>query len=128
MVSKSLSSQGGWRKGRKGIRKWIDRYKQIPAPWIPEHLDTWGPSQIVSFFLSFFFFFLFRAAPMAYGSPQFRGQIGAAAGAYATAIATPDLSHICNLHHTLWQCQILNSLSKARDQTHILMADGRVLN
>ena len=35
--------------------------------------------------------------------------------AYATATATPDLSCVCNLHHSLWQCWILNPLSKARD-------------
>ena len=40
--------------------------------------------------------------------------------AYATAIAILDLSHIFNLHHSLWQCQILNPLREARDQTHIL--------
>ena len=37
--------------------------------------------------------------------------------AYTTATATPDPSHICNLHHSSWQRQILNALSKARDQT-----------
>ena len=41
--------------------------------------------------------------------------------AYTTAIATWDLSHIFNLHHSLQQCWILNPLSKARDRTHILM-------
>ena len=41
--------------------------------------------------------------------------------AYATAIATQDLSGICDLYHSSRQCQILNSLSEARDQTHILM-------
>ena len=34
---------------------------------------------------------------------------------YVTATATLDLSHICNLHCSLQQCQILNPLSKARD-------------
>jgi len=28
----------------------------------------------------------------------------------------PDLSHICDLHHSSWQRQILKPLSKARDQ------------
>ena len=32
-----------------------------------------------------------------------------------------DLSHVCNLHHSWWQCQILNPLRKTRDWTHILM-------
>ena len=40
--------------------------------------------------------------------------------AYATATATLDPSHICDLHCSLWQCLILNPLSKARDPTHIL--------
>ena len=35
--------------------------------------------------------------------------------AYATAIATRDLSLVSDLHHSLWQCQILNPLSKGRD-------------
>ena len=34
---------------------------------------------------------------------------------YTTATATQDLSRICNLHHSLWQYRILNSLSKARN-------------
>ena len=34
--------------------------------------------------------------------------------------ATQDLSHICDLHYSLWQLQILYPLSKARDQTRIL--------
>ena len=40
---------------------------------------------------------------------------------YVTATATPDPSHICNLHYSSQQCHILNPLSKARDQTRILM-------
>ena len=33
--------------------------------------------------------------------------------AYTTA--TPDLSHVCDLYHSSWQCWILNLLSKAGD-------------
>ena len=40
--------------------------------------------------------------------------------AYTTATATPDPSFVCDLHHSSWQHWILNPLSKARDQTHIL--------
>ena len=39
----------------------------------------------------------------------------------AYTIAMPDPSHICDLHHRLWQHVILNPLSKARDQTCIIM-------
>ena len=46
--------------------------------------------------------------------------------AYATAIAPPDPSYICDLHHGLWQHQILNLLSDARDQTSILMDTSQV--
>ena len=35
--------------------------------------------------------------------------------AYPSSGATPDLSHICDLHCSLQQYQILNTLSKARD-------------
>ena len=53
--------------------------------------------------------------------PRPRGQIGAAAVAYTTATAMPDLSHICELLCcSLQQCQIPNTLSEARDQTLIL--------
>ena len=48
--------------------------------------------------------------------------------AYATAMAVPDPSHICDRHSSLWQCQIFNSLSEARDQIHILMGTSQVLN
>ena len=48
--------------------------------------------------------------------------------AYTIATATPDLSCICNLHSSLWQWQILNPLSKARDWTHIFMYTSQVLN
>ena len=40
---------------------------------------------------------------------------------YTTATARLDLSSICDLHHSLRQCRILNPLSKARDGTYILM-------
>ena len=58
--------------------------------------------------------FFFRATPAAYGNFQARWNEAAAASC-ATATAVPDPSH------SLRQCRILNLLSKARDQTHILM-------
>ena len=41
--------------------------------------------------------------------------------AYATTTATWDLSCICDLHHSSQQCWIVNTLSKARDRSRILM-------
>ena len=45
-----------------------------------------------------------------------------------TAAATPDPSHIYVLHRSIGQLQILNPLSEARDQIHILIDTRRVLN
>ena len=70
---------------------------------------------------SLFFSFPFTAAPVAYGSSQPRGLIGAAAEVFTIARATPDPSCICDICHGLRQHQILNPESKARDQTLILM-------
>ena len=46
--------------------------------------------------------------------------------AYTTATATQDPRHICNLHHSSRQRQILNPLSEARDRTHNLMVLSRI--
>ena len=44
----------------------------------------------------------------------------------ATATATWDPSHICNLYHSSWQHWILNQLSRARVQTRIFMGTSWV--
>ena len=46
--------------------------------------------------------------------------------AYTTAIATWDLSCVCDLQHSSWQRWILNPQSKARAQTHVLMDNSQV--
>ena len=48
--------------------------------------------------------------------------------AYATVTAMLDPSHVCDLCHSLQQCQILNPLSEARDGIHILMDTSWVFN
>ena len=40
---------------------------------------------------------------------------------YTTAAAAPDPSPVCDLHPSSWRHQMLNPLSEARDQTHILL-------
>ena len=76
---------------------------------------------LVVLIMSIVLFFFLMAAPEGCGSSQARGQIGAAAAAYTTAMATVDLSSICDLCHNLWQRWIPNPLSKARYRTHFLM-------
>ena len=51
-------------------------------------------------FILLFCFGFFRAAPLAYGRSQARGQIRAVAAGLATAM--PDLSAACDLHHSSW--------------------------
>ena len=46
--------------------------------------------------------------------------------AYTTATATPDLSLVCDQHHSSWQSQLLNPLSEARDRTCNLMNASQV--
>ena len=48
--------------------------------------------------------------------------------AYATATAALDLSRLCDLHCSFWQCWILNSVSKAKDQTPVLADTMPILN
>ena len=62
--------------------------------------------------------------------PRRRVELELQLPAYATATgtATPDLNHICNLHHSLQKPCILNPLSEARDRTCVLMDTSRVLN
>ena len=48
--------------------------------------------------------------------------------ACATAMATPDPSDVCDLHHSSQQHQILSPLVKARGRTGILMDTSRVHN
>ena len=60
-------------------------------------------------------FFLGGGTPEAYGSSQARVESGLQLPVHTTTTATQDLSHVCDLHHSLLQCQILNPLSEARD-------------
>ena len=55
-------------------------------------------------------------------------RIGAVASgvAYTIVAATRDPSRTCNLHHSSRQCQIPNPLSKARDQTYVLMDTSQI--
>ena len=46
--------------------------------------------------------------------------------AYTTATATADPNHICDLHHSSLQCQILNPLNQVRDRTRNLMVPSRI--
>ena len=78
--------------------------------------------------LACFHFLLFRAAIMACGSSEARGQIGDTDTGLHTATATGDPNHVCDLHHSLWQHGSFNPLSEARDRTLILKYTSQILN
>ena len=85
--------------------------------------------QFLNFIYLFIYFCLFRAAVVVYGSSQARCRIGVVAADFChrhSATASPNPSLIWNLHHSLWLCQILNPLSKARDWTHIFVDTSQV--
>ena len=73
------------------------------------------------FFSSFFFFFFFLVFlgphPWHTEVPRLGTESEPQRLAYATDTATPDFSHICDLHHSSQQCQILNPRNKARDES-----------
>ena len=46
--------------------------------------------------------------------------------AHTTATATPDLSRVCDLHHSSQQHQIRNPPSKTKDGTFVLMDMGQI--
>ena len=70
--------------------------------------------------LPFFFFFL-GLHPWHMEFPNLGVELEPQLLAYAAVIAMWDPSHVCELHHSSQQCQILNPLRGPRDQTRILM-------
>ena len=67
------------------------------------------------FHFPFLKFFYFMIAPVAHEVPQLGVESEMQLLAYATATLMWDLSHICNLRYSSWQCRILIPLSEARD-------------
>ena len=57
---------------------------------------------------------------------QARGRMGAAAAGLHHTIATQDPRCVSDLHHSSWQRQILNLLSKTRDRTHDLTVPSQI--
>ena len=75
-------------------------------------------SLIFNFYLDYFFYFLFFCFlglhPWHMKVPKLGVKLELQLLAYITATATRDPSHICYLHHSSWQHQILNPLREAR--------------
>ena len=80
----------------------------------------WLSQQFLSFFLFFFSFCFLRLYTQHMEVLRLRIQLEA----YTRATPTQDPSH--STHHSSRQCQILNPLSEARDQTCNLMVPSRI--
>ena len=74
-------------------------------------------SKDIEFWWIDFFFFL-GPHPWHMEVPRLEIELELYLPAYTTATIEP--SCVCDLHHNSWQCQILNPLSEARDQTYVL--------
>ena len=58
--------------------------------------------------------------------PRLRAELELQLLAYTTAAATPDLSRVCDLHHSSQQQWISDTLSETRNQTCILMDTSQI--
>ena len=76
--------------------------------------------------LFLFFFFFFRASRAACGRPPARRWIRAVAAGVHHSHSHAGSEPCLHLHHSSRQGWILNALSEARDQTHILMDTSRI--
>ena len=79
---------------------------------------------LVTFF--FFFFFGFLGPHPWHEVPSLGVESELQLPAYATATAMPDPCHVCDLHQSSWQYQILNLLREARDWTGNLMVPSLI--
>ena len=80
----------------------------------------------VSLSLSFFFPCFLGPQPRHMEVPSLGVKLELQLLAYATAVATPDPSCICHLHHSSGQHQILNPLGEVRDQTGNFMDTSQI--
>ena len=80
----------------------------------------------IPFFFRFLFFFFLGPYPQHMEISSLGIETELQLLAYFTATAVPDMSHICDLHHSSQQCQILNPPGEARDRSLVLVDTGRV--
>ena len=97
--------------------------KQLVSTHILTHIYV-----VSTFSLYFIYLFFFLGPHLGHMEvPRLGDESAQQLPTYGTAAAMPDLSPICDLCYNLWQCQILNPLSKARGWARILM-DSQVFN
>ena len=94
------------------LSPWLHRH-HLPLSWEGREAEE---GIFPSFFRNFSFsFFLGGAHPWHMEVPRLGVKSELQLLAYATAIAMRDPSHVCDVHHSSRQHQILNPLSESRD-------------
>ena len=84
-----------------------------------------GLSQGLEFYFYLFIYLVFLGLyPHHMEVPRLGVELEMQLLSYTTATAMPDPGWVCNLYHSSRQCQILNTLSQARDPTYILTDPG----
>ena len=117
------------------IPQQLPNTKNVAFIWFP-------PLSIFQFFwlsqyIPLYYYYFLGLYPCNVEVPRLGTELKLQLLAHATATAScgvarrcssdpRDLSQVCDLHHSSQQWRILNPLSKARDQTHILMVPSRV--
>ena len=119
--------QRGEREREKVMLFWVASNSCVPS-YCVQRLQ-WNIPWLVAQLAFLFFPSVFLGPhPRHVEVPRLRVKSELQLPAYTTAPAMRDPSHICDPHHSSQQCHILNPLSETRDQTHVLMDPGRVLN
>ena len=88
-------------------RTWVLGHSSWTHCWRCQHLDLWAECfHVHTFEMTVFCFLGPHSWHMEIPSLGVKSELQLPA--YATATSTPDLSRICDLHHSSWQCWILN--------------------
>ena len=92
----------------------------------PQPIIYLAMSSLVSYINFSFFFCLLGWHLRHMELPRLGVELELQLPTYATATTTLDQTHVCDLHHSSWQCWTLNPLSEAGDQTCNLMAPSQI--
>ena len=95
-------------------------YKSLPT-WASIYCWRMSLVNMIIIILPCMVFWLFRATPAAYESFQARGPIRATVAGLRHSHSNVGSKPCLTLHHSSWQCQILNPLREARDWTCVLI-------
>ena len=99
----------------------------ISFHWLINYSHIFCGEMSIQGFWGFFFFLSFLGPQVRHTEvPRLGVESELQLPAYTTVAAKWDLSHNCDLHHSSQQRQILNPLSKAKDQTRNLMVPSRI--